>query len=70
LAPTTSKVFANDETVNKVNITQEKIKLDPSYQHAPFDGWGTALAWFANITGGWPDNIKNELADALYSENG
>ncbi|MEH7051152.1 glycoside hydrolase [Bacillus pseudomycoides] len=75
LAPTTSKVFANDETVNKVNITQEnitqeKIKLDPSYQHAPFDGWGTALAWFANITGGWPDNIKNELADALYSESG
>ncbi|MCU4970570.1 RICIN domain-containing protein [Bacillus toyonensis] len=70
LAPTTSKVFANDETVNKVNITQERIKLDPSYQHAPFDGWGTALAWFANITGGWPDNIKNELADALYSESG
>ncbi|WP_090920027.1 RICIN domain-containing protein [Bacillus sp. 103mf] len=70
LAPTTSKSFVNAETVNKVNITQEQIKLDPSYQQAPFDGWGTALVWFANITGGWPDNMKNELADALYSENG
>ena len=24
------------------------VKLDPSYQHDPFDGWGTALVWFAN----------------------
>lgn len=46
------------------------IKLDPSYQHDPFEGWGTALVWFGNVTGGWPDEIKNELADALFSEEG
>ncbi|MEV0986480.1 RICIN domain-containing protein [Streptomyces sp. NPDC049949] len=38
------------------------VRLDPAYQHAPFEGWGTALAWFANVTGGWPDAQRNRLA--------
>ncbi|WP_413378042.1 glycoside hydrolase [Alkalihalobacillus sp. 1P02AB] len=54
----------NSSEVDKV------VKLDPSYQHEPFDGWGTALVWFANVTGGWPDDIKMELADALFGEDG
>ncbi|WP_343222182.1 glycoside hydrolase [Novosphingobium profundi] len=31
-----------------------------------FEGWGTALAWFANVTGGWPDAERNRLADLFY----
>ncbi|CAM5431956.1 hypothetical protein GCM10010329_53130 [Streptomyces spiroverticillatus] len=46
------------------------IRLDPSYQQAPFQGWGTALAWFANVTGGWPDAQRQRLADALYGADG
>ncbi|WP_208586778.1 Ig-like domain-containing protein [Gracilibacillus suaedae] len=46
------------------------IKLDPSYQHSSFDGWGTALVWFANVTGGWPEEVKNELADELFGVSG
>ncbi|MEY2225620.1 glycoside hydrolase [Streptomyces sp. BF23-19] len=46
------------------------VRLDPSYQQAPFEGWGTALAWFANVTGGWPDAQRNRLADALYGAEG
>lgn len=46
------------------------IQLNPSYQHEEFQGWGTALAWFGNVTGGWPDNTRNALADALYSSSG
>ncbi|RPE28552.1 RICIN domain-containing protein [Kitasatospora cineracea] len=46
------------------------VRLDPSYQQQPFQGWGTALAWFANATGDWPDAKRNELADALYGANG
>ncbi|MER6780740.1 MULTISPECIES: glycoside hydrolase [unclassified Streptomyces] len=46
------------------------VRLDPAYQHAPFEGWGTALAWFANVTGGWPDAQRNRLADALYGTGG
>ncbi|MFF1783436.1 glycoside hydrolase [Streptomyces virginiae] len=46
------------------------VRLDPAYQQAPFEGWGTALSWFANVTGGWPDPQRNRLADALYGNEG
>ncbi|WP_406157154.1 RICIN domain-containing protein [Streptomyces sp. NBC_01005] len=46
------------------------VRLDPSYQHPSFQGWGTALTWFANVTGGWPDAQRNALADALYGADG
>ncbi|MEV7399627.1 glycoside hydrolase [Streptomyces sp. NPDC091267] len=46
------------------------IRLDPSYQQPSFQGWGTALAWFANVTGGWPDARRNQLADDLYGAGG
>ena len=46
------------------------VRLDPSYQQPSFQGWGTALAWFANVTGGWPDAQRNRLADDLYGADG
>lgn len=46
------------------------VRPDPSYQQPTFEGWGTALAWFANVTGGWPDKQRDRLADALYGEDG
>ncbi|WP_371628431.1 RICIN domain-containing protein [Streptomyces sp. NBC_00341] len=46
------------------------IRLDPSYQQPSFQGWGTALAWFAHVTGGWPDAQRNRLADDLYGADG
>lgn len=48
----------------------DPVRLDPGYQQAPFEGWGTSLAWFANVTGGWPDAQRNRLADALYGAEG
>jgi len=32
-----------------------------------FEGWGTALAWGANIVGGWSDAKRNAIADLLFS---
>ncbi|MFH8836868.1 RICIN domain-containing protein [Streptomyces sp. NPDC017868] len=46
------------------------VRPDPSYQQPAFEGWGTALVWFANVTGGWPDAQRNALADALYGSGG
>ncbi|WP_144549562.1 glycoside hydrolase [Bacillus sp. X1(2014)] len=69
LAPAAAPKVSAAEVTPSSTIT-EMVKLDPSYQQAPFDGWGTALVWFANITGGWPDEIKNQLADALFGEDG
>ncbi|GHA77542.1 RICIN domain-containing protein [Streptomyces termitum] len=63
LAPVTSA--AAEETGRAVTV-----RPDPSYQQQPFQGWGTALAWFANVTGGWPDAQRDALADALYGADG
>jgi O-glycosyl hydrolase len=57
-------------SAEEIDSNTETIVLDPSYQHEPFDGWGTALVWFANITGGWPDELRNQLADDLFGEDG
>lgn len=35
-----------------------------------FEGWGTALAWFANVTGGWPEADRSRLADLFYGAKG
>lgn len=48
------------------------IALRPAFARAAtvFEGWGTALAWFANVTGGWPDADRERLADLLYGPGG
>jgi O-glycosyl hydrolase len=46
------------------------VIVDPSYQHPEFEGWGTSLAWLAHATGGYPDEIRDELVDLLFGEDG
>ena len=31
-----------------------------------FEGWGTSLAWFANIVGRFPEPLRSHLADLLF----
>lgn len=57
-------------TATEVQAAALTVRLDPSYQQPSFQGWGTALAWFANVTGGWPDDRRNRLADDLYGAGG
>ncbi|WP_299090277.1 glycoside hydrolase [uncultured Metabacillus sp.] len=70
ILPALPTVTKAEEAENEVSSISESITLDPSYQHEPFDGWGTALVWFANVTGGWPDELRNQLADDLFGEEG
>lgn len=57
-------------TAQQASAATTAVTLDPSNMQQAWDGWGTALAWFGNITGGWPDAKRNALADALYSPQG
>lgn len=63
ITPAASTAAASD-------VPAVTVRPDPGYQHAAFEGWGTALAWFADVTGGWPDAQRNALADALYGRDG
>lgn len=45
------------------------ITVYPSQQYQDLQGWGTSLAWWANIIGGWSNTQRSALADALYDPN-
>ncbi len=45
--------------------------VDPNNVYVSnFEGWGTSLVWFANVTGGWSDSNRNALADLVYGSSG
>ncbi|MFD8870837.1 RICIN domain-containing protein [Streptomyces sp. NPDC059590] len=46
------------------------VSPDPSYQQQKFEGWGTSLVWFANATGGYPEEIRQKLASLLFGDDG
>ena len=46
------------------------VRPDPSSQGQAFQGWGTSLAWFANATGNYPEEIRNALAEKLFGKDG
>ena len=54
--------------------TEREVRIDlrPALDRPGprFEGWGTALAWFAEVTGGWPDADRQRLADLLYGRQG
>ncbi|MGW4063254.1 glycoside hydrolase [Amycolatopsis sp. NPDC004747] len=50
--------------------TTVTVKPDPTYRQQPFDGWGASLAWMAEATGGYPDAVRNKLADLVFGPDG
>lgn len=46
------------------------ITPNPAYASAPFEGWGTSLVWFANATGGYPADVRQDLFDKVFGEEG
>ncbi len=50
--------------------TAVTVRLDPAYRQQPFEGWGSSLAWMAEATGGYPDSVRNRLADLVFGPDG
>lgn len=48
-----------------------EVRIVPQWDRPgqTFEGWGTALAWFANVTGRIPQT-REKLADLLYGHDG
>ncbi|MDR6788281.1 O-glycosyl hydrolase [Sphingomonas sp. BE138] len=64
LATTALPAGAQEQTVA---VTLRPALDRPS---TTFEGWGTALAWFADVTGGWPAAERERLADLFYGRDG
>ncbi|PQO98296.1 glycosyl hydrolase [Massilia phosphatilytica] len=46
------------------------VNVDWRHPAPPFEGWGTALAWFAHVTGKFAEPHRTRLADLLYGRDG
>ncbi len=42
------------------------VVVDPSVQSQPWEGWGTSLAWWAHVVGGFPEPIRTEYMDKAF----
>lgn len=70
------EVISNQESVFSRSLTypnqgndQIVISIHPFDRGPEFEGWGTSLAWWANVIGGWSDNEKkSEIMDLVFSE--
>ncbi|GAA2878391.1 hypothetical protein Acy02nite_15830 [Actinoplanes cyaneus] len=61
---------ATTMAIPQTTTEQATITPDPSYQGAAWQGWGTSLAWMAEATGGYPDEIRNQLVDLVFGADG
>jgi O-glycosyl hydrolase len=41
------------------------VKPDPTARRQTFEGWGTSLCWWANHVGGWSEDARNAVVDAV-----
>src|SRR4051812_29913303 len=64
LMPATApKATADDATT--VTITP-----NPASRGKAFEGWGTSLVWFANATAGYSPELREELYQKVFGEDG
>lgn len=51
-------------------VADRTITPNPWYAGDEFEGWGTSLVWFANATGGYPEELREQLYQAVFGEDG
>lgn len=44
----------------------DEVEISTEYMQQTFDGFGTALAWFAHVVGGYSSSVREEIADLLF----
>jgi len=42
------------------------VRVDPTARYQTVEGWGTSLAWWGHVVGGWSDPKRNEIADLVF----
>ena len=43
---------------------------NPAVTGPAFDGWGTSLVWMANATGDYPAELRTDLIDTVFGDEG
>jgi O-glycosyl hydrolase len=58
-------VLVLDELEPRV-VLDATVAVDPSNQYQTLEGWGTSLAWWANVVGGFPDAASNDYIGKIF----
>src|SRR5215470_13475794 len=40
--------------------------VDPSIQYQTLQGWGTSLAWWGNVVGGFPEPVRSDYISKVF----
>jgi O-glycosyl hydrolase len=51
-------------------IGADVVRVDPTVRLQIVEGWGTSLAWWANVIGGWSEATRNAIADLVFNPLG
>ena len=51
---------------NSLALADPTVMVDPSIQYPVFEGWGTSLAWWADVIGGFPEPARREYVDMAF----
>src|SRR5215472_18941511 len=46
--------------------TGRRTIVDPSIQYQTFGGWGTSLAWWGNVVGGFPEPARSDYIQKVF----
>jgi len=70
-AGTNKKTESNlSDTVNIIPSGLPKAVIDPTMICIEkFEGWGTSLAWWANIVGNWPEKERNKVVNLMFGSD-
>ncbi|SMB82735.1 RICIN domain-containing protein [Deinococcus hopiensis] len=69
-APAPSTPRASGSGLSAQATLSSTAIIDTRIRHQTFRGWGTSLAWWANVVGGWSSTSRDGIMDALYSPAG
>jgi hypothetical protein len=47
-------------------LAQYTATVDLNTRYQTFEGWGTSLAWWANVVGGYPDTYRNDYVSKFF----
>jgi len=63
LAPHASRLF---QVIPDPHAADVAALVDPSIPYQTWQGWGTSLAWWAKIVGGYPEPIRSDYIDKAF----
>src|SRR5437879_3940667 len=53
-------------TACSIAQTKDTATVDLNIRYQTFEGWGTSLAWWANVVGGYPDAYRNDYINRFF----